>query len=174
MVERALNANFRLGGAERAQVLANYAANDKATPEMRAEALTQLGLWAKVPQRDRIVGIYRPLPARDGKPAADALTGVLPKLFGAAPESGAARGASKPLASLELKGASSACSPRRSRTRRRPRPCARPRSSSWMLSAATTVLGAVEAAREIAVPRRCGSRRCRSSRGARPSARCRS
>ena len=28
------------------------------TPAMRAEALLQLGLWGKVPQRDRIVGIY--------------------------------------------------------------------------------------------------------------------
>ena len=43
LVVRALNANFRLGDAPRAQALANYALNDKATPEMRAEALKQLG-----------------------------------------------------------------------------------------------------------------------------------
>ena len=86
VVERALNANFRLGGAERAQVLAKYATNGKALPEMRAEALMQLGLWGKVPQRDRIVGIYRPLPARDGKPAADALAGVLKQVLADAPE----------------------------------------------------------------------------------------
>jgi quinoprotein glucose dehydrogenase len=86
VVARALNANFRLGGAERAQVLANYAINGKASPEMRAEALMQLGLWGKVPQRDRIVGIYRPLPARDGKPAADALARVLENVLANAPE----------------------------------------------------------------------------------------
>jgi quinoprotein glucose dehydrogenase len=86
LVERALNANYRLGGAERAQALANYAANDKATPGMRAEALLQLGLWAKTPQRDRIVGVFRPLPARDGKDGATALSSALPKLFGTTPE----------------------------------------------------------------------------------------
>ncbi|MBC8028390.1 MAG: HEAT repeat domain-containing protein [Steroidobacteraceae bacterium] len=86
LVERALNANYRLGGAERAQALANYATNDKASPEMRAEALLQLGLWGKTPQRDRIVGVFRPLPARDGKDGAAALSSALPKVFGATPE----------------------------------------------------------------------------------------
>src|SRR5262249_4389399 len=50
------------------------------------EALQQLGLWGKTPQRDRVVGIYRPMPARDAKPAADALTSVLPKIMGTSPE----------------------------------------------------------------------------------------
>ena len=53
---------------------------------MRAEALLQLGLWGESPQRDRIVGIYRPLAARDGEPAAEALTAVLPKVLGNGPE----------------------------------------------------------------------------------------
>ncbi len=65
LVVRALNANFRLGDAPRAQALANYALNEKATPEMRAEALKQLAVWGKVPQRDRVVGIY---PAHEGAP----------------------------------------------------------------------------------------------------------
>jgi quinoprotein glucose dehydrogenase len=86
LVERALNANYRLGGAERAQALANYSTNDRATPGMRAEALLQLGLWAKTPQRDRILGVFRPLPARDGKDGSAALSSVLPKVFGASPE----------------------------------------------------------------------------------------
>ncbi len=86
VVSRAINANFRAGGAERAQALAAYAANGSATPAMRAEALTQLGLWGDVPARDRVVGIFRPLPKRDGKPAADALAAALPKLLGSAPE----------------------------------------------------------------------------------------
>jgi quinoprotein glucose dehydrogenase len=86
LVERALNANYRLGGPERAQALARYATNDKATPEMRAEALLQLGLWGKTPQRDRILGVFRPLPARDGKDGAAALSSVLPRVFGTTPE----------------------------------------------------------------------------------------
>ncbi len=86
VVSRAINAHYRIGGAKDAQALAQYATRDAANPEMRAEALLQLGLWGKTPQRDRIVGIYRPLPARDGKAGADALTAVLPKVLGGAPE----------------------------------------------------------------------------------------
>jgi quinoprotein glucose dehydrogenase len=104
VVLRALNANYRLGGAERAKALADYALNDKANAEMRAEALTQLGLWGKVPARDRIVGVYRPLPARDGKPGADALAGVLPKLLAGAPE-GVQLAALEAVKSLQLRGA---------------------------------------------------------------------
>jgi quinoprotein glucose dehydrogenase len=85
-VERAINANYRLGTAANAKVLAQYATRNAAAEGMRAEALLQLGLWGKTPQRDRIVGIYRPLPQRDGKEGADALTAVLPKVLGNAPE----------------------------------------------------------------------------------------
>jgi hypothetical protein len=45
LVVRALNSNFRLGGGPRAQALVNYALNDQATEEMRAEALKQVALW---------------------------------------------------------------------------------------------------------------------------------
>jgi quinoprotein glucose dehydrogenase len=85
-VTRAINANYRLGAAGNAKTLAQYATRDGANAGMRAEALVQLGLWGKVPQRDRIVGIYRPLSARDAKAAADALTAVLPKVLGTGPE----------------------------------------------------------------------------------------
>ena len=85
-MERAINANYRLGTAANAKALAQYATRNAANDGMRAEALLQLGLWGKTPQRDRIVGIYRPLAARDGKPAADALTAVLPKVLGQGPE----------------------------------------------------------------------------------------
>ena len=86
LVERAINARYRLGTAKDAQALAQYATRDAATPAMRAEALTQLGHWGKPPQRDRVVGIYRPLAARDARPAAEALADVLPKVLGAGPE----------------------------------------------------------------------------------------
>ena len=48
--------------------LANYALNDKATAEMRAEALKQLALWGDVPQRDRVVGIFRPMKSARTQP----------------------------------------------------------------------------------------------------------
>jgi len=82
VVVRALNANYRLGDAPRAQALANYAANAAATPQMRTEALQQLARWGDVPQRDRVVGIYRPLEARAATDAATALTPLAPKLLG--------------------------------------------------------------------------------------------
>ena len=85
-VERAINANYRLGAPANAQALAQYATRTAASDGMRAEAMLQLGLWGKSPQRDRVVGIYRPLAARDGKPAADALAAVLPKVLGKGPE----------------------------------------------------------------------------------------
>ena len=85
-VERAINANYRLGGAGNAKALGEYALRDSATPAMRAEALMQLGLWADVPQRDRVVGIFRPLAKRDGAAAANAVAAAAPKLLGSAPE----------------------------------------------------------------------------------------
>jgi quinoprotein glucose dehydrogenase len=85
-ITRAINAHYRLGTAGNAKALAQYATRDGANAGMRAEALLQLGSWGNVPQRDRIVGIYRPLPARDAKSAAEALTAVLPKVLGKGPE----------------------------------------------------------------------------------------
>ena len=85
-VERAINANYRLGQAGNAKVLADYALRETATDNMRAEALMQLGLWAEVPQRDRVVGIFRPLAKRDGAAAANAVAAIAPKLLGSAPE----------------------------------------------------------------------------------------
>lgn len=88
---RAINANFRLGSAANANAVAKYAANTAAPQKFRLEALTQLSLWANPPQRDRVLGIYRPLVAqarnatattsRDGKPAVDALSPVVATLL---------------------------------------------------------------------------------------------
>jgi quinoprotein glucose dehydrogenase len=81
LVVRALNANFRLGDAPRAQAIANYALNTAATPTMRTEALKQLAVWGKVPQRDRVVGIYRPMKERPAADAVGALSPAVSKLL---------------------------------------------------------------------------------------------
>ena len=57
---RAINAHFRLGQPANATALAVYAARADAPAKLRAEALAQLALWPTPPQRDRLVGIYRP------------------------------------------------------------------------------------------------------------------
>jgi quinoprotein glucose dehydrogenase len=82
---RVLNAHFRLGAAENAQALAAFA-NRRGVPEsLRAEALTHLGAWSKPPARDRLVGTFRPLAARDGAAAIAALQRVLPDLLHRSP-----------------------------------------------------------------------------------------
>lgn len=80
---RAINATFRLGQPAHAAALATYAARADAPAFLRAEALTQLALWPTPPQRDRIVGIYRPFAekTRASAPAAAALAPVLPTLL---------------------------------------------------------------------------------------------
>ncbi len=105
LVVRALNANYRLGGAPQARAIAGYALNDGATPEMRAEALRQLGLWGKVLQRDRVVGIYRPLPARDATDAVAALNPSIAKLLATGTPQPVQLAAIDAVNSLELRAA---------------------------------------------------------------------
>jgi quinoprotein glucose dehydrogenase len=108
LVVRALNANYRLGGAQHAQALARYALNDRATPEMRAEALTQLGLWGKTPARDRVVGIFRPMDQRPADDAVHALQPQLAQLLGNGIPQPVQLAALQAVASLELRAAAPA------------------------------------------------------------------
>jgi quinoprotein glucose dehydrogenase len=80
---RALNVQFRLGGAENATALADYAARAVAPDALRQEALALLALWPAPPARDRIVGVYRPLAekTRPANVAVDAVTPHLHELF---------------------------------------------------------------------------------------------
>ena len=80
---RAINAHFRLGQPENARALAAFAARADGPARARAEAIAQLGQWPKPLQRDRLVGIYRPLPekTRDAGPAVQALAGIAAELL---------------------------------------------------------------------------------------------
>ena len=172
LVERIINAHYRLGTAANAKALAQYATRNGANSTMRAEALMQLGLWGVTPQRDRIVGIYRPLKAvATPRHAADALMPVLPKVLGQGPEV-------VQLAALEAIGNLSAA--RRSRRRSsRPWPTTRRREAVRVgaLKALDTfggddVMTRHRRRREIqrlrAAPRRAADRRA----PLRPNARC--
>jgi quinoprotein glucose dehydrogenase len=108
LVVRALNANYRLGDAPRAQAIANYSLNDKATPEMRAEALKQLALWGKTPQRDRVVGIYRPMKERGADDAVAALSPSAGKLLGEGTPQAVQLAAIDAIGALELRSAAPA------------------------------------------------------------------
>lgn len=66
---RALNAHFRLGQKENAEALALFAASERHPESMRVAALEMLQDWAKPHQRDRVVGLFRPLKNRPGDDA---------------------------------------------------------------------------------------------------------
>ncbi len=85
LLRRALNAHFRLGQKMNAMALALFAANPSAPEALRLEALELLALWPKPPGRDRIVGLWRPLPARDGAVAAHELESFLDRFGTNAP-----------------------------------------------------------------------------------------
>jgi quinoprotein glucose dehydrogenase len=70
---RVVNANFRIGDMSNAVALASFAANEKAPEKLRTQALEMLGEWSKPSGRDRITGLWRPLPERDIYMAGDAL-----------------------------------------------------------------------------------------------------
>ncbi len=107
---RVINAHFRLGQPANAAALARFAANPAEPANLRAEAVAQLALWSKPPQRDRLVGIYRPLaPAtRPREVAVQALEPLAAKLL--APDSPAAvqTATLKALQDLEIAGAKDA------------------------------------------------------------------
>ena len=107
---RAINANFRLGQPENAAVLAEFAAHSSAPAKLRAEAVAQLALWPKPPQRDRIVGVYRPLAAktRDRNVAVKALQPVLATLLATNSPSVVQTAALAALQDLEIAGATDA------------------------------------------------------------------
>lgn len=77
---RVLNANFRLGSELHARRLADFAANAEAPDALRTEALELLALWPKPPGRDHVVGLWRPLSARETNVAASAVKAVTPTI----------------------------------------------------------------------------------------------
>ena len=80
LVTRAVNANFRLGEARNATVLANYANRVDAPEPLRVRALEALGDWANPSSLDRVVGLWRPLPRRAIEPGRRALRAVAASL----------------------------------------------------------------------------------------------
>ncbi len=73
LTRRVLNANYRLGTAESAAELADYAARESAPPQMRIEALRMLAAWADPEPLDRVTNVYRPLQSRDLSVASQSL-----------------------------------------------------------------------------------------------------
>lgn len=81
LVRRVLNANYRLGTPEHARAIAAYAGSSNAPEAMRLEALDMLRNWAKPPGRDRVLGMWRPLPERAAADAVAAVQSNLAAIF---------------------------------------------------------------------------------------------
>ncbi|MBL8798913.1 MAG: HEAT repeat domain-containing protein [Planctomycetia bacterium] len=78
---RLVNANFRIGDAEAAGRLATLAASSAAPAPLRVAALDALGSWHEGLDKDRVLGLWRPLPPRDRRLAAEALRPLLATVF---------------------------------------------------------------------------------------------
>jgi quinoprotein glucose dehydrogenase len=100
---RVINANFRLGAPEHAQALASLAADSSAPAAMRAEAVAALADWENPSPRDRVMNVWRPLPARAGDPARQAIQASLGKLL--ADQEPIAVAAAEAVAKLDMKDA---------------------------------------------------------------------
>ncbi|HSZ55286.1 MAG TPA: PVC-type heme-binding CxxCH protein, partial [Tepidisphaeraceae bacterium] len=83
---RVVNANFRLGTADSARVLAKFAASD-APRRWRVQALADLAGWQTPGRRDKVTNLTRPLPDRDPAIARDAAAPVLASLLHNQPNS---------------------------------------------------------------------------------------
>jgi quinoprotein glucose dehydrogenase len=81
IVHRALNAHFRLGKPENAAAVAAFAGRADVPEKLRIEAVKMLGDWAKPAGRDRIMGLWRPLPSRPENIAVEALRPALQGIF---------------------------------------------------------------------------------------------
>jgi quinoprotein glucose dehydrogenase len=81
LARRVLNANYRLGGAEQALAIAQYAARGDAPQHLRLEALAMLDSWDKPYPKDRVLGMWRPLAERSQEPAVATLKQNLPGIL---------------------------------------------------------------------------------------------
>ncbi len=78
---RALSANFKLGKAEHAKALAEFAARASEPDVLRISAMKLLADWAKPPKRDAITGLRQDLADRPTDDAVAAIRPVVAKLF---------------------------------------------------------------------------------------------
>lgn len=81
LLRRVVNAHLRVGTPDSARALAQFATKSDAPEGVRLEALEILGDWEEPSGRDRVTGLWRPVPQRDAATAAAALEPVLNDLL---------------------------------------------------------------------------------------------
>jgi len=81
VLERAVNANYRLGQAAHAGALARFTTNRDMPEVSRRDALDALADWENPNPKDRVLNQWRPLPGRGANDAVAAIAPVLPELL---------------------------------------------------------------------------------------------
>jgi quinoprotein glucose dehydrogenase len=69
LLSRAVNANFRMGGADAARRLAAFAVNTNAPMRARIDALECVANWQQPDEIDRVMGLWRPIGGEPSKRA---------------------------------------------------------------------------------------------------------
>ena len=87
ILSRAINANYRLGKPENAQVIAALAANTAMPEAARKDALDALTNWADPSPKDRLLNQWRPIAARGQEAAVAAVTPSVAALLKDSPAS---------------------------------------------------------------------------------------
>lgn len=104
---RVVNANYRLGGREAADRLAAVASQSRNGDSVRRDAIAALSAWANPDPKDRVLYLWRPLPARADTDAAAAAAGIVTALL-ETQSSGIQEAAAEMCAQLKLKDAGAA------------------------------------------------------------------
>jgi quinoprotein glucose dehydrogenase len=86
VLRRVVNANVRVGGSVGAGRLVDLARRDDVAESIRVEALDALAAWAKPPGRDRVLGLWRPIPERSTDAAVAAFEPAIATLIDKGPE----------------------------------------------------------------------------------------
>ena len=86
LLRRVANAGFRLGRVQDARLLAEIAGRADLPEAIRLLAVTMLGEWERPSGRDKVMGLWRPIPSRPASPAIEALRPKLEALLASGPE----------------------------------------------------------------------------------------
>ena len=81
LLERVIAANARVGGPESAGRLVAIALSENASEPMRMRALEELSLWEKAQPRDAVVGVWRPIAAKNAIDARAKLADAVNRLL---------------------------------------------------------------------------------------------
>ncbi|MCA9023349.1 MAG: HEAT repeat domain-containing protein, partial [Planctomycetaceae bacterium] len=81
LLRRVMNANFRLGAAENAAVVAKIAADTKVPEALRLEAIEELNQWNEPAPLDRVLGRWQPIENRSPIELTGIVGPIVPDLF---------------------------------------------------------------------------------------------